>query len=140
MKQVYYFGVGSLHNDESSVDGGKYIRLPLMQAMMKAGLDITWLGFERNEQVVCHYLDLLNIKKQDYIIDLRNSVKDYHSKIVNAAGTHIKEKVVSSIIDTKPGILFIELRPNIDKTGYNFVNAFLFKKTSNLCLGPRCMG
>ena len=30
MKKIYYYGVGSLHNNESSVDGGKHIRLPLV--------------------------------------------------------------------------------------------------------------
>tara|TARA_Y100000034_G_scaffold44266_3_gene54235 strand:+ start:23621 stop:24799 length:1179 start_codon:yes stop_codon:yes gene_type:complete len=122
--KIYYFGVGSLHNNESSVDGGKYIRLPLMQEMHKAGLDIRWIGFKRDGQVDNKYLELIGLKAKDWFISCEEYVTDMFDLFVNNEQTSLDINIAEAIIDKNPGILFIELRPNIDKPGYNFVNEF----------------
>jgi len=119
---IYYFGVGSLHNDESSVDGGKYIRLPLMTEMLDAGYSVSWIGFNRDGHVDNKYLQLLKLQSKDYLVDMRGYVPNLGRIIMNAEQTSIDVNIAEALIDKSPGVLFIELRPNIDKPGYNFVN------------------
>ncbi len=121
MKQLYYYGVGSLHNLESSVDGGKYIRLPLMIELIRKGFDIKWIGFGKSDRFENKYIELLNLKENDYTIDLTKNVQDISSLFMNEEKNSINQKC-EEIISKSPGDLFIELRPNIDKPGYNFVN------------------
>lgn len=122
--KVYYYGVGSLHNNESSVDGGKYIRLPLMQEMHKAGLDIRWIGFKRDGQVDNKYLELLGLQAEDWFISCEEYVTDMFDLFVDKRNESLDTNLAEGIIDKNPGILFIELRPDIDKPGYNFKSEY----------------
>ena len=120
---MYYYGVGSLHNDESSVDGGKYIRLPLMEEMHNAGIEINWIGFKRDGQVDNKYLELMGLYSHEWFISCEEYVRDMHTLFINDEGNGLTN-VASPIVDRCPGALFIELRPDIDKPGYNFKNEY----------------
>ena len=117
---IYYFGVGSIDNIDSSVDGGKYIRLPLIEAMVNAKHNVNWIGFTLNNVMYNNYLKLINLKEEDYLISVKDIINDYSDKFHN--GEHINKDVVHAYLKENPGILFIELRPNIKKEGYNFEN------------------
>jgi hypothetical protein len=120
LKNIYYYGVGSLHNNESSVDGGKYIRLPFMTELCKKGYDVSWVGFDRDGQFNNKYLDLIGLHKNDYMIDLRRNMV-HKQNVMNADQTKVSVNV-DLLIETSPGALFVELRPMLDKPGYNFMN------------------
>ena len=119
LNKIYYFGVGSLHSDESSVDGGKYIRLPLMIEMMRAGYDVEWIGYERDEKCVNHFLDLLELRKENYIIDVRKPQVLEKNFVIDSSS-----KKTQAVKFDEKSILFIELRPDEDKPGYNFKQEF----------------
>jgi hypothetical protein len=123
MKKIYYYGVGSLHNDESSVDGGKHIRLPLVESLKKNGFDISWLGFETTGSVKNHYLDLIGLEAHDYNHDVRSLVDNVSSRFMNDEKTSITDDT-KNYIKNNPGILLVELRPKLDKPGYNFMNEY----------------
>jgi len=123
MKKIYYYGVGSLHNNESSVDGGKHIRLPLVESLKKNGFDITWLGFETSGTVKNHYLDLIGLEAYDYNHDVRSLVDNAAEEFMNDDKTTITPEA-KTYIKNNPGILLVELRPKLDKPGYNFMNEY----------------
>ena len=123
MKRIYYYGAGSLHNNESSVDGGKHIRLPLMEAFKGAGFDVCWVGFEKTGWVKNHYLDLLRLNQGDFNHDVRSLVQNLSNEFMNDKKTALCNDVKSKITKD-PGVLLVELRPNIDKPGYNFINEY----------------
>ena len=123
MNRIYYYGVGSLHNNESSVDGGKHIRLPLVEAFKRNGFDITWLGFETSGVVKNHYLDLIDLYANDYNHDVRDQVDNSASQFMNSEKTSITDEAKTHI-KNNPGVLLVELRPKLDKPGYNFMNEY----------------
>ena len=123
MKKIYYYGVGSLHNNESSVDGGKHIRLPLVESLKRNGFDISWLGFETSGTTKNHYLDLIGLESFDYTHDVRPLVENNTNQFMNEAQTGITDEAKKHIKDN-PGILLVELRPKLDKPGYNFMNEY----------------
>ena len=110
MKTIYYYGVGSLHNDESSVDGGKHIRLPLVEAFKRHGFDVNWLGFETTGTVKNHYLDLIGLEANDYNHDVRPLVDNLSNQFMNDEKTTITDEARQHI-KNNPGILLVELRP-----------------------------
>ena len=122
-KRIYYYGVGSLHNNESSVDGGKHIRLPLVESFRNVGFDVCWVGFETTGWVNNHYLNLLDLDARDFSHDVRDQVENLSDSFMNndkstlapTARKHIKQN---------PGVLLVELRPKLDKPGYNFMNEY----------------
>jgi hypothetical protein len=119
---IYYFGVGSIDNIDSSVDGGKYIRLPLITELVKAKHTVNWVGFTVNNIEKNNYLNLIGLHERDYHMSVANMINDLSTSFMNAEKTHINMDVVKSHVEKNPGILFIELRPNIKKEGYNFEN------------------
>ena len=123
MKKIYYYGVGSLHNNESSVDGGKHIRLPLVESLKKNGFDVSWLGFETSGTVKNHYLDMLQLYAEDYNHDVRGLVENNANRFMNDTNTGITDEARLHI-KNNPGILLVELRPKLDKPGYNFMNEY----------------
>ena len=123
MKKIYYYGVGSLHNDESSVDGGKHIRLPLVEAFKKNGFDVSWIGFETKGTVKNHYLDMLGLHSNDFNHDVRDQVENMSNGFMNETRTGIND-AAKTHIKNNPGILLVELRPKLDKPGYNFMNEY----------------
>lgn len=125
--QIFYFGVGSLNNADSSVDGGKYIRLPLMQEMLLAGHTVKWIGFHRQNYAFNPWLKLVGLYPNNWLIDVKtpNGVLDNSADIIddNVVITSDKSKLDAFEASlTKDSILFVELRPNEDKPGYNFKN------------------
>lgn len=123
MKRIYYYGVGSLHNNESSVDGGKHIRLPLVESFRSVGFDVCWIGFETSGWVNNHYLNLLNLKSGDFSHDVRDRVENFSDSFMNDEKSGITAKARDHIRDN-PGVLLVELRPKLDKPGYNFMNEY----------------
>jgi len=123
MKTIYYYGVGSLHNNESSVDGGKHIRLPLVESFRRNGFDVAWLGFETKGNVKNHYLDLIGLTAADYTHDVRSEVSNLSESFMNEEKTSINDRARQHI-KNNPGVLLVELRPKLDKPGYNFMNEY----------------
>lgn len=107
-KKIYWFGVGSNHLRETSVYGGKFIRIPLMRALNKFGYEIEWLGYDCNDYRNSHFINLLDLDGKDWW--------HYTANISN------KSQDLKSSLSKNPGPLLVELRPNIDKPGYNFAN------------------
>ena len=123
MKKIYYYGVGSLQNNESSVDGGKHIRLPLVESLKRNGFDVDWIGFETSGTVKNHYLDILGLHAEDFEHDVRPQVENNSSRFMNSDQTGITDEARQHI-KNNPGILLVELRPKLDKPGYNFMNEY----------------
>ena len=121
MKKIYYYGVGSLHNDESSVDGGKHIRL--VESLKRNGFDVSWIGFETSGTVKNHYLDMLGLQSEDFRHDVRSQVDNVSASFMNDTKTAINDTARKHIKEN-PGILLVELRPKLDKPGYNFMNEY----------------
>lgn len=123
MKRIYYYGVGSLHNNESSVDGGKHIRLPLVESFRREGFDVCWIGFETTGWINNHYLNLLNLRQRDFLHDVREEVENLSDSFMSDDKTHVTP-AARDHIKANPGVLLVELRPKIDKPGYNFMNEY----------------
>ena len=123
MKRIYYYGVGSLHNNESSVDGGKHIRLPLVESLKGVGFDVCWIGFETTGWVNNHYLNLINLVQSDFVHDVRDEVENLSDSFMNGEKTCITDTARKQIKEN-PGLLLVELRPKLDKPGYNFMNEY----------------
>lgn len=104
MKTIYYYGVGSNHNFETSVYGGKLIKIPLFEALVKLGFKIRWLGWDCDDYKKNNYLDLLGLRAEDFKLD----------------ASHLVEHTSFFVEGTVLGPLLVELRPNIKKEGYNF--------------------
>ena len=120
LKRIYWYGAGSNHNIETSVYGGKLIKLPLMEALMGLNFEIDWIGFDCDDYRTSHFIDLLNIKQEDFVLDVTSKIEN--SNFMNFEKTHIDERNIRTILDYNPGALLIEMRPNFDKPGYNFQN------------------
>ena len=110
-KTLYYYAAGHLDNLYSGVDGGSLIRLPFFEELCKDNWKIKWLGYEYKTRKSNHIIDILALDENDYAYSLRDIVLDIG---YNYTETDIEED----------GILFVELRPNISKPGYNFENEF----------------
>ena len=121
LNRVYFYGTGSNHNFETSVYGGKLIRIPLMEALLDLGVDIRWLGFDCDEFTHSNYLDIINLDKNDYKLDVTNKVPNVANRFMNYMETDIANDAGKEL-DRNPGILLVELRPNLNKPGYNFQN------------------
>lgn len=115
--------MGGLQNNETGVDGGKNIRLPLMDEFRAAGYDVCWLGFETKGLEKNHYLDLLDLRAEDFVHDVRGYVHNRSIEFMNEQQTHIADEA-RLFIKNNPGILLVETRPNDDKPGYNFKNEY----------------
>ena len=91
--------------------------------MKKNGFDVSWLGFETSGAVKNHYLDMLQLYPEDYEHDVRGLVENNANRFMNEAGTGITDEARLHI-KNNPGILLVELRPKLDKPGYNFMNEY----------------
>ena len=110
---IYYYGVGSNHNFETSVYGGKLIKIPLFEALAKKGFKIKWIGWDCDDYKKNNYLDLLCLNANDFRLDATHLVQQQY---------HSPEAYIKSVVKKYPGSIIIELRPNIKKDGYNFEN------------------
>lgn len=107
MKTIYYFGAGHLDNLYSGVDGGSYSRIPFLQEMTERRTKIKWLGYEYKDRKKNNLVNAFRLQEHLYTISVRDKVEDI--------GPSFTEKDLE-----EDGILFIELRPFIQKEGYNF--------------------
>lgn len=106
---ICYFGSGSLHNHGWSVDGGKFIRIPLFEELGYRGHTITWLGFDKEQNIFNPWITVLNIKKENFLIDIHNK-----SYIKNLERNYTEKDLDAC------DICIIELRPFYSKAGYGF--------------------
>ena len=126
-KRFYVFGAGSLCNDDASVDGYKHIRLPLVRVLDKFGFEMVWVGFTRQNKVKNHHLSTIGLHAPEWLDDVRDVMRDDGSEMTDLALHSDDPEIAARMrnrISKKPGVLLVELRPDLSKAGYAFKKEF----------------